>query len=146
MTRVNLLILNYNGRGLLQECLPSIVAASNASRHACRVTIVDNGSTDDSLPWLADHHPDVAIRRCENRGLCSFNEVAATLEDDVLFLLNSDIKLTQNAVDPLVDALLIDDGCFMTAPLCRLFDKTTYEGCKTAVRTRFGLVQGTVFF
>ena len=146
MIRVNLLILNYNGRDLLEACLPSIIAAAEASRYAPRVSIVDNDSTDDSLQWLAEHHPNVKIHRCENRGLCSFNDVAAELIDDVLFLLNSDIKLDRRAVDPLVDALLADGRCFMTAPLCRLFDETTYEGCKTAVRTRWGLVQGTVFY
>ncbi len=146
MTRVNLLVLNYNGRTLLEACLPSIVTAAAASRHPCLVTVVDNGSTDDSLAWLRENQPQVEVRRCENRGLCSFNDVAAELADEVLFLLNSDIKLAEDAVDPLVEALLADERCFMTAPLCLLFDGTTYEGCKTAVRTRMGLVQGTVFF
>ena len=46
--RTHILVLNYNGRGLLAECLPSIVAGRRAVAGPCRVTVVDNGSTDGS--------------------------------------------------------------------------------------------------
>jgi N-acetylglucosaminyl-diphospho-decaprenol L-rhamnosyltransferase len=148
---IHILILNYNGRHLLQACLPTVLAAARRSHHACCVGVVDNQSSDDSVAWLADQYPQVTVYRCANRGLCSFNEVVAQLDGRVAVLLNSDIKLHAECIDPLV-APLLDRGrrgtppCFMTAPLCRRFDGRTYEGFKTAVRWHWGLVQATSLF
>lgn len=148
---IDLLVLNYNGRELLGQCLGSVVRAAEQSRHACRVTVVDNDSTDDSLAWLAQEYPQVGIVRCQNRGLCSFNEVLAGLDSPVAILLNNDIRLAADAVDPLVAPLLEtppvgEPPCFLTAPLCRQFDETTYEGFRTSIRWRWGLVQATSLF
>ncbi|MHC4402760.1 MAG: glycosyltransferase [Planctomycetota bacterium] len=144
---VHLLVLNYNGRSLLEQCLRSVVEAAEASRHPCDVAVIDNDSRDDSLAWLGRHFPGVRIIRRPNRGLSSFNDVVPGLGGRVAVLLNNDIKLAPDAVDPLVAPLLEPAGheppCFMTAPLCWLFDGTTYEGFKTAVRWRWGLVQAT---
>lgn len=150
---VELLVLNYNGRRLLEECLPSIVEAAARSRHACRVSIVDNGSTDDSLAWLAEHHPVVRVIACENEGLCSFNRVLAQSSAPVTILLNNDIRLAADSIDPWVApfAEQLDEAatpsnqapCFLAAPLCWQWDGHTLEGFQTAVRWRWGLVQAT---
>jgi phosphatidylglycerophosphate synthase/GT2 family glycosyltransferase len=117
------------------------------------VAVIDNSSTDDSLDYLRSQHPDVQVFSQPNRGLCSFNEVLAELPGRVAVLLNNDIKLAADAVDPLVEPLIGTTGpssmtgpCFMTAPLCWLFDGKTYEGLKTAVGWRWGLVQATARF
>lgn len=148
---VHLLVLNYNGRRLLPECLPSVVCAAEASRHPCQVRVIDNDSDDGSLDWLDAHFPQVPILRRPNRGLCSFNDVVAELPGSVAVLLNNDVRLDRGAVDPLVAPLLpdqpeYDPKCFLTAPLCRQFDGHTYEGCKTSVRWRWGLVQATALY
>ena len=149
--RVHLLDLNYNGRELLEECLPSVIEAGWQSRHTCEVAVIDNDSTDDSVAWLAERYPQVESIRCPNRGLCSFNEVVPRLPGPVALLLNNDIKLERRAVDPLVEPLIGEPACaerpcFMTAPLCWLFDGVTYEGFRTAVRWRWGLVQATALY
>ena len=148
---VHILVLNYNGRRLLAECLPSIVRAAAASSHVCAVSVIDNDSGDDSVAWLDRHYPQVGVIRHANLGLCSFNDVLAELPEPVAVLLNNDIKLDAGAIDPLVEPMLEshpdnDSACFMTAPLCWLFDGQTYEGFKTAVRWRWGLVQATALF
>lgn len=148
---IHLLVLNYNGRPLLEQCLPSVVEAACASSHPCEVAVVDNDSQDDSVPWLGRHFPQVRVIRRPNRGLCSFNGVVPGLEGPVAILLNNDIKLDRHSVDPLVAPLAGpprrgDSPCFMTAPLCWLFDGKTYEGFKTAARWRWGLVQATALF
>ena len=149
--RVHVLVLNFNGRRLLGECLPSVVDAAGASRYRCDVAVVDNDSRDDSLAWLGRHFPQVRVIRRPNRGLSSFNDVVPGLEGPVAVLLNNDVKLAPDCIDPLVEPLLDspsdgDSSCFMTAPLCRLFDGVTYEGFKTAVTWRWGLVQATALF
>jgi N-acetylglucosaminyl-diphospho-decaprenol L-rhamnosyltransferase len=152
---VHLLVLNYNGRRLLEQCLPSVVEAAAASRHRCRVAVIDNDSRDDSAAWLRRHFPQVQVIHRPNRGLSSFNDVVPGLEGPVAILLNNDIKLDRGCVDPLVQPLfdpLVEpppDGrspCFMTAPLCWRFDGKTYEGFKTAVGWRWGLVEATALF
>jgi len=148
---LELIVLNYNGRPLLAECLPSVVAAAREASRPGRVTVVDNGSTDDSLAWLRVQHPDVHVVRCANRGLCSYNEVVAASDGEIVILLNNDVRLTLGAIDPLVAPLsdgnaAFDPDCFLTAPRCLRFDGQTHEGEKTAVRWRWGLVEGTAFF
>ncbi len=140
--RAHLLILNHNGRALLEECLPSIIEAARHATIPCAVTVVDNASTDDSLAWLAEHQPGVAVVRCPNRGLASFNQVLATIDEPVAILLNNDVKLARDAVGPLVGAMADHDDALFAAPLCWSFDGRVYEGMRTRVRTRFGLVQG----
>ena len=143
---VHLLILNYNGRRLLAECLPSVLEAAGNSRHQCRVAVIDNDSTDDSAAWLAARFPEVQVIHRPNRGLCSFNDVVPELDGAACVLLNNDIKLAPWCVDPLIEPLLEDPRCFMTAPLCWQFDGSTYEGFKTAINWRWGLVQATALY
>jgi GT2 family glycosyltransferase len=113
--------------------------------------VIDNDSTDDSVAWLAEHYPQVGVIRRPNRGLCSFNDVVPGLEGPVAVLLNNDVSLHPHCIDPLVVPLLERQPpeaspCFMTAPLCWRTDGSTYEGLKTAVCWRFGLVRATALF
>jgi GT2 family glycosyltransferase len=140
--RTHILVLNYNGRHLLQECLPSVVAAAGRSPVPCAVTVVDNGSTDGSTEVLADEWPQVDIVRRPNRGLASFNDVLATLDEPAVLLLNNDVKLAETAVEPLLGALARNADALFAAPLCWSLDGKIYEGMRTRVRDRYGLVQG----
>jgi len=140
--RTQILVLNYNGRALLQECLPSVVEAARRSPVPCGVVVVDNDSADDSLPWLAAEHPDVRVVSLPNRGLASFNDALRAMDDPVVLLLNNDVKLAPDSVAPLLRAFAEHDDALFSAPQCWTFDGRTYEGMRTRVRTRFGLVQG----
>ncbi len=142
LDRTQILVLNYNGRALLEECLPSVVAAARRSPVPCGVTVVDNDSADDSLAWLAAQHPGVAVVRRPNRGLASFNDVLADMDEPVALLLNSDVKLDPDAIAPLLRPFQEHTDALFSAPLCWTFDGSTYEGMRTRVRTRYGLVQG----
>ena len=108
----------------------------------CRVTVVDNGSTDGSAELVASHWPTVGYVREPNRGLASFNRVLERLDEPVVLLLNNDVKLDPGAVGPLLEVFEDHDDALFSAPLCWTFDGQTYEGMRTRVRTRFGLVQG----
>jgi GT2 family glycosyltransferase len=56
--------------------------------------------------------------------------------------LNNDIKLDPDAVGPLLQVFDDHEDALFSAPLCWTFDGQTYEGMRTRVRMRFGLVQG----
>ena len=138
--RTHILVLNFDGLPLLRECLPSVLDAAEAADAA--VGVVDNGSTDGSLEFLASIYPHVGVFRCENRGMASFNEVVSRLDAPIALLLNSDVKLDVGAVRPLVEALRADPAALFAAPLCWGFDGQTYEGMRTRVTMRRGLVDG----
>jgi GT2 family glycosyltransferase len=140
--RTHILVLNYNGRALLEECLPSVVAAAAQAQMPCPVTVVDNGSTDGSLDVLADEWPAIRVVREPNRGLASFNAALQRIDEPVVLLLNNDVKLEPGAVRPLVEAVAGRSDALFAAPLCWSFDGQLYEGMRTRVRSRYGLVQG----
>lgn len=140
--RTHILVLNYNGRALLEACLPSIVAAAQASPVPCAVSVVDNESTDDSVAYLAERWPEVGLIREPNRGLASFNAVLSRMSEPAVILLNNDVTLERDAIGPLIAALLDHDDALFSAPQCWTFDGRDYEGMRTRVRSRFGLVQG----
>ncbi len=140
--RTHILVLNYNGRALLEECLPSIIEAAGRSAVPCRVTVVDNSSTDGSRELVEKMFPSVGFLCEPNRGLASFNSVLERCDEPVVLLLNNDVKLEANAVAPLLGAFEAHDDAFFAAPCCWTFDGRTYEGMRTRVRSRFGLVQG----
>ncbi|MFZ5803164.1 MAG: glycosyltransferase family 2 protein [Candidatus Omnitrophota bacterium] len=101
--KAHIIVLNYEGRDLLAKYLPSIVEAVQASSHPCRVTVLDNCSTDGSLEFVRKNFPTVlTYRPSENRVLCSFNELASQIDDDIVILLNNDLKVEPGFVDPLV--------------------------------------------
>ncbi len=140
--RTHILVLNYNGRELLGECLPSIIEAAARAPVPCGVTVVDNGSDDSSHERIACRWPGVRVVREENRGLASFNRVLQSLEEPIALLLNNDVKLDADAVAPLLRVFEEHDDALFSAPLCWTFDGQDYEGMRTRVRSRFGLVQG----
>jgi N-acetylglucosaminyl-diphospho-decaprenol L-rhamnosyltransferase len=142
LDRSHILILHFNGRALLEECLPAVVAAAGRTSVPCPVSVVDNGSTDGSLAWLARDWPQIRVFREPNRGLASFNAVLARLDEPAVLLLNNDVKLDPGAVDPLLGALAAHEDALFAAPRCWTFDGRVYEGMRTRVRSRFGLVQG----
>jgi len=140
--RAHLLILNYNGRALLEECLPSIVEAAGRAFVPCRVSVVDNESRDDSRDWLQKTWPSIGVIPEKNDGLASFNRVLTRLEEPVVLLLNNDVKLEQDAISPLIRSFERHEDALFSAPLCWTFDGFEYEGMRTRVRSRFGLIQG----
>ncbi|HEX3872810.1 MAG TPA: glycosyltransferase family 2 protein [Solirubrobacteraceae bacterium] len=101
---VTAVVLNYDGRHLLEVILPSLATQTYAP---LEVLVVDNGSRDDSLAWLADHWPDVEVLRIEtNIGVAAaLNRGVGAARGEYVALLNNDLELEPAWVTELVDAL-----------------------------------------
>lgn len=99
--RIAVVILNWNGKHLLEKFLPSVVAYSQEAD----IYVIDNASSDDSISYLASHFPDVQlIRNPLNGGYAQgYNWGLAKISADVYCLLNSDIEVTENWLLPVVN-------------------------------------------
>lgn len=98
--KVAVVILNWNGRKLLAQFLPSVVKYSNQAT----VYLADNASTDDSVDFAKTNFPQIKIiRNTENGGYAKgYNEALKHLEEDIFVLLNSDVEVTENWLSPIV--------------------------------------------
>ena len=103
MTKVIIAILNYNGVGFLEKFLPAFLQNSNDHQ----IVIIDNASTDDSLSWLKTNYPMIqTIGLQENLGFTGgYNEGLTGVKSDYFLIVNSDIEVTPNWVEPLKEFL-----------------------------------------
>lgn len=87
--RLSLIIPTYNGRSLLASCL---AAVASQVRPADEVLLVDDGSTDDTVAWVARHYPAVRIvALARNQGFCgAVNAGFCAAQGDLLVVLNND--------------------------------------------------------
>lgn len=136
----SIFILNYNGERLLPECLPGILAAAKQSRRRVNVVVIDNHSTDNSAEVMkAGFSSTPFIRAKANRFLSSFNEFVERDKSDAVVLMNNDIKVEPDFLDPVLDVFETHEDAFFTSSLCWDFDKVRYEGGLSMLHRRAGL-------
>ncbi|MFM2335846.1 MAG: hypothetical protein RIS91_1849 [Bacteroidota bacterium] len=99
---INIVILNYNTRNLLQQCLPTVIR--NSQYPGASITVVDNASTDDSASWMRNHYPEIRfIQLTENTGYAGgYNEALKQCNEDYFVLLNSDAEPDEQWLGPLL--------------------------------------------
>ena len=92
--KVAVVILNWNGKQLLEQFLPSVVQFSKEAT----VYVADNASTDDSVAFINAHFPEVSIVvNSTNTGYAGgYNEALQHIDADIYALVNSDIEVTEN--------------------------------------------------
>ncbi|WP_371875313.1 glycosyltransferase [Salinimicrobium tongyeongense] len=98
--KVAVVILNWNGKALLQQFLPSVVQNSPEAT----VYVADNASTDESVPFLRKGFPQVKlIQNKTNGGFAKgYNDALQHLKEDIFVLLNSDVEVTEGWLRPLL--------------------------------------------
>ncbi len=138
-----IVVLNYNGSTLLNQFLESVViAAKRATICDVRVVLLDNASTDDSIPWTRTHFHSVEVFSApSNRYLYSYNWVAGILKDDLLLLLNNDIEMEPDCLDPLFETLLNDPQVFSVTPRMYYMDRITPNSGRWRGRFVRGLLE-----
>ncbi len=102
MIKVAVVILNWNGKTFLERFLPSVVNYSNDV--GVEVWVADNGSTDDSLLFLKENYPTVKIIEFDkNFGFTGgYNRALKQINAEYYVLLNSDIEVTENWINPII--------------------------------------------
>lgn len=127
MPKTAIVILNWNGRHMLERFLPSVT--SHCPDDA-EVVIADNGSTDDSLEFLNTHYPTLrTISLDRNYGFAEgYNRAIAQIDADYYVLLNDDVEVTPNWVGPVVAMMEQDSTIAMAQPKMLMYDqRDTFE-------------------
>jgi len=129
------LVVNWNGRELLADCLGSVLE----NRYpALEVVMVDNGSQDDSVSFVRENYPTVeVIAAAENLRWAAGNNlvlrdlIAAGERDRHVLLLNNDTIVPGGSLQRLVAALIAEPSAWAATPrICYAHDpaRAWYDG------------------
>jgi GT2 family glycosyltransferase/glycosyltransferase involved in cell wall biosynthesis len=131
----SVVIPNWNGKDLLEKYLPSVVEAL-AGNPANEIVVVDNGSTDGSVSYLAAAFPRVkVIALPANLGFGGgSNAGIRAAANRIVVLLNSDMRVAQDFLAPLLEGFA-DAAVFAVS--CQIFFVDPHK-----VREETGLTQG----
>ncbi|WP_288375462.1 glycosyltransferase family 2 protein [Chryseobacterium culicis] len=96
-------ILNWNGRNWLEKFLPNVLQFSQNAD----IYVIDNLSTDDSVEFLQNNYPTVhIIRNDKNYGFAGgYNEGLKSIHHEYYCLLNSDVEVTGNWTEPVLELM-----------------------------------------
>lgn len=99
MTDISTVIVNWNTKALLLDCIRTIL--DMALEHTVEIIVVDNASTDGSAAAVAQEFPEVTvIRNRKNEGFAKANNVGIrAAQGKYVCLINSDVKLLDGCLD-----------------------------------------------
>ena len=122
---VAIVILNYNGVDFLKKFLPSVLKSDyqNLSVH-----VADNGSSDTSIPLLKTTFPEVEIIDLkDNHGFAKgYNLALDQVDSEYLVLLNSDVEVTQNWINPIIELMERDKTIGACQPKIKSYHAKEY--------------------
>ena len=149
MDKVAIVILNWNGRKMLEKYLPSVL---QYSRDEATVYVADNASTDDSLEFLRTHYPQVELVLLDkNWGFAEgYNKALSQIEAEYYLLLNSDIEVTHHWLTPMIEYMDVHQDTAACQPkLLSIFDRDKFEyaGASGGYLDRYGypFCRGRIF-
>ncbi|WBX77661.1 glycosyltransferase family 2 protein [Tenacibaculum ovolyticum] len=122
-----IVILNWNGKKLLEQFLPSVI---NFSSQEAEIYVADNASSDDSINFIKQKYASVKIiQNSTNGGYAKgYNDALQHINADIYCLLNSDIEVTKNWLTPILASFKKDDNTAIIQPKILDFkDKTKFE-------------------
>lgn len=139
MSKVAVVILNYNGEEMLGRFLPSVVGNSPGAD----IIVADNASTDGSVAFVKENFPSVKIVLLDrNYGFAGgYNRALEKVAADYVLLLNSDVETTPGWLEPLVALLDADSSIVACQPKILDFKRKThfeYAGAAGGFIDRYG--------
>lgn len=103
MKQTAVVILNYNGAGMLRRFLPSVIKYSPEAS----IYVADNGSCDESCDVVRNEFPAVKLMVLDhNYGFAEgYNRALAQVDEEYAVLLNSDVEVTRGWLSPMTQFL-----------------------------------------
>ncbi len=124
--RIAIVILNWNGEVLLERYLPSVIEYSGDAD----IYMADNASTDRSVDFVKTNFPQIQIiQNSTNGGFAKgYNDALRSVNADVFCLLNSDVEVTENWLEPIKDAFkTLKDVAIIQPKILDLMRKEYFE-------------------
>lgn len=124
---IAVVILNWNGSKMLERFLPSVTSHTSGD---AEVVVADNGSTDDSLEFLASHYPNLRVVAFDkNYGFAEgYNKALREIDADYYVLLNDDVEVTENWWQPVVEMMDREESIAVAQPKLLMYDqRDTFE-------------------
>ena len=125
--KVAVVILNWNGKHHLEQFLPSVTRSAYPN---LEIIVGDNASSDDSISFVQKHYPSIRIiRNKENYGFAGgYNAILTQVEADYFVLLNSDVEVTENWIEPVISMMEADSTIAAAQPkLLSFINRTSFE-------------------
>lgn len=125
--RVAIVILNWNGKGMLQSYLSSVITYSSG---CAEVVVADNASSDDSMEYIRTTYPGVrTIMLDKNYGFADgYNRALRQIDAEYYLLINSDVEVTQGWLEPLVSFMNAHTDCAACQPkILSMFNRHSFE-------------------
>ncbi len=122
-----IVILNWNGRALLERFIPSVL---ESSRGLADIYVADNASTDDSVAYCKQHFPEVKIvQNSVNGGYAKgYNDALKHIEANLFVLLNSDVQTPTGWLEPMIKLFVRDPSVGAAQPkILDLNNKNHFE-------------------
>ena len=112
--KIAIAILNWNGLELLKTFLPSIVNFSDGAN----IYVIDNQSSDDSCIYIENEFPSVHIVKNDgNFGYSGgYNQGLKALNEDIFILLNNDVEVTKDWLNPITKLFESDRNIAIVQP------------------------------
>ncbi len=100
-SQLAIVILNWNGKALLQQFLPAVLEFSEEAK----IYVIDNASTDDSINWLKKQYSQISvIPLANNFGYAGgYQKGLKQINEPYYCLLNSDVEVTKNWLPPILE-------------------------------------------
>lgn len=117
-------ILNWNGKELLEKFLPSVIEFSKSAA----IYVADNASTDTSVAFLKANFPEVnLILNSSNGGYAKgYNDALKEVDADIFVLLNSDVEVTANWLEPIISEFKKNPNIAAAQPKILDYNKIDY--------------------
>jgi GT2 family glycosyltransferase len=148
--KVAVVILNYNGKKFLEEFLPNVIA--NCDPTLAEVIVADNASTDDSVEFMRKRFPCIRlIENGSNGGFATgYNLALRQIEAEYYVLLNSDIEVAPNWIEPIIAMMDADPLIAACQPKIRSYyhpEEFEYAGACGGFIDKYGypFCRGRVF-
>ena len=128
MKKLGVIILNWNGLELLKKFLP--VASRHTVCDEVDLIVADNGSTDSSVAWIREHHPEVKVIELDrNYGFAQgYNLAIEKVDYPYVTLLNSDVEVTEGWWQPIMGFMQSHPDAGAVQPkILSLRDRTMFE-------------------
>ena len=122
--KVAIAILNWNGKHWLERFLPNVILYSQEAT----IYVIDNDSTDNSVKFLEQNFPTIKIiKNDKNTGFAGgYNEGLKHISEEIYCLLNSDVEVTENWIEPIVELFKKNPEIAAIQPKIRSFEADPY--------------------